>query len=204
MLLILLLAVIIIVIGAIVAASALSARHYTGSGSRGSRGSPSLAHVTLPARLFHGSKHPVGAAGGGTAHVLEPRPSRVIGGESAVFATNARWLALAFISGARGSDIELGTVDDDGKPLSYILEARPGTFDLLKVPGYIYSVSSRGFKSDPRLGMKRHEFIKSSAAKIVHVEHIASAWDELQKCDITLVPYADSVAFNAKYDIPTD
>jgi hypothetical protein len=144
--------------------------------------------------LYHGSKHALTA--------LDPRPSRVIGGESAVFATNTRWLALVFIANATDANIECGVIGDNGRSIPYIAEARAGAFELLKIPGHIYTVSARGFKSDPRLGMRRHEFIKRSSAKILHTETVKSVWDELRREPVTLVPYADRDAWNKKWDIP--
>lgn len=182
-----LLVIIIVVVCGFVFTWLLHRRTYTGSGGA----SGDSANI-----MYHGSKHPV------TAGAPEPRPSRVIDGESAVFATNSRWLALVFIAGATDDNIEIGVIGDNGKAIPYIAEARPGAFELLKIPGYIYTVSSRGFKSDPRLGMCRHEFIKRSAAKITHTERILSVWDALQQEDITLVPYRDRDAWNKKWDIP--
>jgi len=156
--------------------------------------------------MYHGSKYPLGGvarAGDKQPHeMLQPRPSRVIGGESAVFATNARWLALAFIPNATDDNIEIGIVGDNGKAIPHLIESRPGAFELLKVPGYIYTVSARGFKADPRLGMRRYEFVRKSPTKVISVEKIASVLDELRKCDVLLVPYRDRAAFIAKYDIP--
>jgi hypothetical protein len=144
--------------------------------------------------MYHGSKHLIAK--------LEPRPSRVIDGESAVFATNSRWLALVFIANATDANIEIGVIGDNGRAIPYIAEASPDAFELLKIPGYIYTVSARGFKSDPRLGMRRHEFIKKSSAKILHTEKIPSVWDALQHEEVTLVLYRDRDAWNKKWAIP--
>jgi hypothetical protein len=180
MYLLLLIVIIVVVCGFVLACMTMHARTVTGGADSGV--------------LYHGSRHPIAK--------LEPRPSRVIGGESAVFATNSRWLALVFIANATDAHIEIGVIGDNGRSIPYIAEARPNAFELLKIPGYIYTVSARGFKSDPRLGMKRHEFIKKTATKILHTEKIPSVWDALQREEVTLVPHRDRDAWNKKWDIP--
>ncbi len=131
--------------------------------------------------LLHGSRFLVDR--------LTPHPSRVIDGELAVFATNERWLALAFIPKA---DVGIGTIN--GVP--FITENKEGAFADMKVPGYIYSVSGKEFRQDIRLGMYKNEFITDDPVNIIHTEVIDDAFEALQReVSVHIVKYCDSDAF---------
>ncbi len=132
---------------------------------------------------YHGSKEKL--------PYLEPRPSRVIDNELAVFATNKLWLAIIFIAGATDYDIELGFIND--KP--YILEQNPGAFDkLLKgVSGYVYFLSKKNFRSDKRLGLQKHEFISRQKEKIIKTKYIPNLYDALKKSETNLITFDDKM-----------
>lgn len=109
--------------------------------------------------LYHGSSTNLDIM----TDMLEPKPSKVINFESAVFATNTLWLSIFFIPKKSDCDIESGFIS--GKP--YIIEQYPGAFDkfLKNKTGYIYYLGPNNFKSDPRLGLQGYEFISRQKRK---------------------------------------
>lgn len=121
--------------------------------------------------------------------VLKPMSKRtlVVKGESVVFATNTRWLAIFFIAqGATDADIELGFIDG----IPYILEQYEGAFDkFLKGSGYLHYVDPKYFKSDKRLGMPNHEFISYQEVPILKVDEINDIYDELKKEDVVMLSW---------------
>ena len=134
--------------------------------------------------LYHGSSHLI--------KKLEPRPSRVIEGEEAVFATNSKVLATVFIPKWTDCDFQLGVHNN----LIYAVENYPNAFDLLKVKnerdvgGYLYTVSSDGFQSDKRLGMRDHEFINKNKVDIQRTEIIEDVYEYLlDSPEISMITY---------------
>lgn len=126
---------------------------------------------------------------------LEPRPSKVIEGDSAVFATNDLSTALMFIGTWSDADISYGTYNG----VHHAVELHPGAFDLLKKPGYIYLLDPKYFKSDPRLGLQEKEFISCEEVPIVETVHIEDAFTEMQKLGvIKFVIFSDMM--NALFD----
>jgi len=105
--------------------------------------------------LYHGShkRH---------LDVLEPRPSNVLDGEEAVFATNVWEIALIFSRKWTDDDLELGVMNDH----LYVAEMFPGAFSVLCGDGMIYHIKKmdeiKKFTGDERLGMKDHEFISKT------------------------------------------
>jgi hypothetical protein len=110
--------------------------------------------------------------------ILEPKPSRVLGGDVAVFATRYRWLAAIFGVRWTAEDVaELGRNEDTatGDSQWVIREARPGAFDELffgdsKV--WLYTVSSATFHGDSRLGMQTDEFISDTPVRPLAKEQV--------------------------------
>lgn len=143
--------------------------------------------------LYHGSSSEID-------EYLEPRPSKVIDGEKAVFATDNKSLALVFIPKSTDKELGIGTVH--GVP--YVMEEFPGAFNLLKTPGYIYTVSKNGFLTDKRLGMKNNEFISRNKVKIINKSSIKNVYNELlsPNSDILFISYDQSVYFKKIHDIP--
>lgn len=130
--------------------------------------------------LYHGSSKDL--------DILKPMASKVIDGEAAVFATNAKFLAIIFIaSNATDSDIDIGFIHD----VPYILEQWPGAFDkfLKGRAGYLYYVNAENFHSDKRLGMHNHEFISNNDEKILKKERIEDIYEALLKTDVNIVDY---------------
>lgn len=116
---------------------------------------------------------------------LEPRPSQVVDMEKVVYATNIKWLSLAFIPRASDADIEIGFINF--KP--YILEQYPGAFELFNCSGYVYHVNRQCFQTDKRLGMFCHEFISHKFVPILYTEKINNVHDELKKHDVTMIGF---------------
>ena len=127
-------------------------------------------------KYYHGSKFKI------DSKYLEPRASRVIDNEKAVFATNNRAFALMFINKWNDSQIQLGSI---GGSL-YCLEMHPNTFNLLKGSGYIYGLSPSYFSTDKRLGMKKVEFISKKRVTILKVIKIKDALAEIKKSIIMI------------------
>jgi hypothetical protein len=123
--------------------------------------------LMMHATYYHGSPCKIMKA-------IMPMPSYVLRGDAAVFATHIRAFALMFIGRWRDADIELGV--HNGR--LYIKEMYHGAFNLLRVPGYVYTCCGE-FHSDDRLGMPSHEFVCMHEVPIVTVEKIACAFDEI-------------------------
>ena len=77
--------------------------------------------MNIPFELYHGSSHHI--------KTLEPRPTRVLEGESAVFATDSKTLSIIFIPKWTDCDFHLGYYN--GR--LYAMELYPDSFDLLKI-----------------------------------------------------------------------
>lgn len=129
--------------------------------------------------LFHGSKNHI------DGHI-EPRPSRVINNEFAVFATDDKALSAVFIPKWSDCDLSLGYSDG----ILYCMEMYPDAFNLLKgVSGYIYTLSMDGFVTDERLGMKNHEFINVDKVPIIDTEQINDVYEYLLESHICLIKF---------------
>ena len=92
--------------------------------------------------LYHGS--PIAGV-----ELLEPRPSRVLGGEAGLFATPSRAAALSFLAPWRDEDFEQGSIN--GR--LYMREQAPGNYEKFfgGRKGYLYKLPSAGFAPDARL-----------------------------------------------------
>lgn len=121
--------------------------------------------------LFHGTNVPI------EGDHLIPKPSYVLGGEEAVFATIRFDFAVLFAAKWTDRDFEFGTVDD-GK--CYCIEMYPNAFDILKKSsGIVYSVDKECFGSDERLGMKDYEFISMQKVRVRSFVKIPNVWKQL-------------------------
>jgi hypothetical protein len=136
--------------------------------------------------LYHGS--PVDVKG----KFLEARPSNVLSGEKAVFATADRALALTFMSRWGDEDFDLGYINGQ----LTMEEKRQGAFLEIFAgkSAYLYHVSSRGFKHDDRL--MPAEQIRKSKTRIIEKEYIDDVWDEIvqagERKDIELIYFNDT------------
>lgn len=139
--------------------------------------------------LYHGSSHLI--------ETLEPRPTRVLEGEDAVFATNSKSLAAVFIP--KWGDTDLAVGFHRGK--LYIIEQYPEALELLRAKnkrgfaGYIYTVSAEGFTSDPRLGMKNAEFIRKAKTKVIDTEIINDVLEYIKNSgeEVYIVTYDELI-----------
>lgn len=122
------------------------------------------------AQLYHGSSV-------ADIDTLEPRPSRVLGNESAVFGTPDKGLAISNIAKWRDEDFEQGRVNSDPW---YMKERYPGAIDkILKgTSGHLYTLPKEGFSWDPRL--MRSEAISREPVKPSNVEHIPDVYKALK------------------------
>lgn len=118
---------------------------------------------------YHGSKTQI--------TTLEPRPSRVINNEKAVFATNSLSTALMFIGDWDDRDISYGTYND----IHYAIEHHHGTFNKLRCSGYVHMVDPELFHSDPRLGLQDREFISHEEVPVIDHMYIDDAFEEMKK-----------------------
>lgn len=141
--------------------------------------------------LYHGSSHLI--------KTLEPRPSKVLNGDEAVFATQSKILAIIFAPEWNDADLGLGV--HGGK--LYIVEHYPDALDLLRAKNkrgygaYLYTVSSKGFTSDPRLGMKNHEFINKKSVEILDTVIINDVLEYIQNLDEEIAIITHDQAFEA-------
>jgi hypothetical protein len=123
---------------------------------------------------------------------LKPMPSAVLDGESAVFATPERWMAISHIGSWTDSDIEQGVIN--GEP--YMLEKKEGAFDRAynsDSPGSLYSVSSEGFSSDSRL--MREEKIRTSEVNVIDEEEIVDTLSEMESLGVKIIRAAEAAEF---------
>ena len=119
---------------------------------------------------------------------IEPRPSRVINNEAAVFGTPNRELALSFMAPWTDADLSLGSTNNE----PYVLEERyPGAFEKIYKgkSGFLHHLPSTDFAEDPRL--MPTERIARKAVKPIHVEEIKNLWDALQTSGIVLKRHGD-------------
>lgn len=128
--------------------------------------------------IYHGSSHKLTS--------LDPKPSKVIDGENAVFGTDSKPLSAIFIPKWSDCDLDLGYY----KGVLYCTEVYHGAFDILKgVSGYIYHLDGKQFESDKRLGMINHEFISRKSVKVIKAEKINDVYEYLKKSEIRLITY---------------
>ena len=119
---------------------------------------------------YHGSPNEIKTG------YLTPRPTAVLDGEDAVFATHKYSFALVFAAKWNDSDIEFGIVN--GVPI--IKEQYPNAFDILKTEGWIYLVDSIYFENDKRLGLQGFEFISKTRVPIIRATRITNLFTEIQ------------------------
>ena len=121
--------------------------------------------------LYHGSNKEI------KGKFLLPRPSFVLNGDEAVFATN-RFEFAAFFS-AKTTDNDIAFIVHDGK--FFIMEQYPGAFKMLKKGAWIYEVDPKHFKTDSRLGLQGYEFISDVKLPIHKKQYVKSIWNVLHR-----------------------
>jgi hypothetical protein len=144
---------------------------------------------------YHGSPILIDKSKDGCRY-LETKFSKILGGQKAVFATNSKEMAILFIPKWTDADIDFGTSNG----VFYCMEQYPGAFKLLKKSGYLYEVPTKPFKSDNRLGIKKHEFISKDKVKIAKYTKIKNAYKELEKSkDVVFISFKAKNEFVRQY-----
>jgi hypothetical protein len=145
---------------------------------RGPNGEYTIHDPVKQADFYHGSQF-------GGLKQLEPRPSRALRGNSAVFATPSRDLALSYLAPWKDADFEQGHIN--GEP--YMTEQYPGAFEKIYKgrSGSVYSVPEAGFS--PRARLMREERVNRKPVQPLSEEVIPDAWDALQKTRFKLNRY---------------
>lgn len=128
--------------------------------------------------LYHGSNIP-------DLKTIEPRPSRVLDGESAVFGTPDKDLALTFLSKWNDDDFAQGYVN--GKP--YMQEKYEGAFDKIYggKSGTLYEMDDNNSKVDPRL--MRLERIFNQPQPVSNSTLVADILEALKKTRFNLTKH---------------
>lgn len=147
----------------------------------------SMVYLADPSVMYHGSKI------ANPTKVLYPMPSGVLNGESAVFATPDRTLALLFIADWTDNDLTVGYINGQ----LTVEERYKGAFQtiFLNKSGYLYLVSANTFQTDARLGMQSHEFISKESVPIIGSLFVPDLWVELQslRAEIAFVEFVEPV-----------
>jgi hypothetical protein len=141
--------------------------------------------------LYHGS--PTAIAG----DWLEPRPSAVIGGERAVFATDKKYVALAFMAPWRDADLGLGGY---GGSDVFFEENAPGAFAEAfgGKSGWLYTVADEGFGGDPRLGMRNREFIRRTPARILTRTFVPDLAKAIRRAGMRVIKFEERMELYRK------
>jgi len=141
--------------------------------------------------LYHGSGQKI-------RDQLQPRSSRVLNEEKAVFATPSRDTAVSFIPRWRDRDFEHGRINDH----PYMREQYAGAFEKLlrNRSGYLYHLPEESFRSDSRL--MSSERIADSPVTIRRRERIKDVLRELQQARRALIA-ADGQSYDGR-PLPAD
>lgn len=158
----------------------------------GARGGAASVDTKTARSHTHTEKHTKNHMNGVLLHgsplkltTLKPNCCAMLDNAEVVFATPSRWLALVFCAHSTSLDLDFGFMNN----APYLAEVRPGAFDLLKVPGYIHTVSAIGFRSDSRLGMRHHEFVCPNEVRVSECEYVPDIYTDLARFEnLKLVP----------------
>jgi ribosomal protein S18 acetylase RimI-like enzyme len=114
---------------------------------------------------------------------LQPNPSRVLNGETAVFA-GEYWTAIAYTRSWSDEDFIQGTIN--GAP--YMKERYEGAFKkVYDGGGWVYAVSKSDFHHDPRL--TNFEYISEHPVRIIGSEYIKDPIQKLKELGVKLQYY---------------
>jgi hypothetical protein len=142
-----------------------------------------------PKVVYHGSPTP-------GLQAIEPKPSRVLGGDSAVFGTLDADVAISFLVPWTDENFRQGSHDGQ----FYMQEMAPGNYETFfkGKEGYIYSMDSAAFKSDDRL--TRFEVIAKEAQPVLAVRHIPDALTALRQTKFTLYTHGQTLPWEESGD----
>jgi hypothetical protein len=130
--------------------------------------------------LFHGSNTIIAQ--------LTPRPSAILDGEAAVFATSDYLHAVIFSAQWTDYNFSLGTHNGT----RYLAEMYPGAFDKLNVTGYVHHVPAELFHRDSRTGMS-NEYVAMEPIEPLSYDTV-NVWEYLQNVTdgtIKLITYEE-------------
>jgi hypothetical protein len=127
------------------------------------------------AKFYHGSATP-------ELKVLEPRPSRLLDGESAVFMSRDKDFATTFAAPWRDEDFEHGTEPGkQGRGQIYMREEYPGAFEKkLNRPGYLYAADDVD-DAEHNDRMSKRELISRKRVTVSLVRKIENLLEDLRK-----------------------
>lgn len=97
-----------------------------------------------------------------TVDVFEPRPSRVIDNELAVFATSSYADAVVFSAQWTDYDFVFGSVNGE----RFLIENYPDALEKLNRNGYIHYLPPKSFTHDRRLGLSNEYISRESVAAL--------------------------------------
>jgi hypothetical protein len=125
--------------------------------------------------------------------VFEPRPSLVIDGEKAVFATSSYDDAVVFSAIWTDYDFGFGSING----VRFLVENYPGALEKLNRNGYIHSLPSKYFTHDPRLGLSNEYISRTPVATVKYdivniARHVAASSIRVIKYNENL-PTVDTV-----------
>jgi 8-oxo-dGTP diphosphatase len=123
--------------------------------------------------FYHGGPAEIALGG-----YLQPQASRILGGEYAVYATPSRAMALCFAAPVPHFDDNfcLGHFCNQ----LFLFENHPNALRrFYQRPGFLYEVSSEGFRTDQRTGI-RSEFVGNSPVRVLTKRHIPNVLLALQ------------------------
>lgn len=134
--------------------------------------------------LYHGSLYKFDK--------FENRSHFLAEGESVVFGTSIRSIALASLCVWDDEDFEQGIVDDDPP---YMIEMYPGAFEKIYggKKGYLYEVSGDTFYTNSNL--TRYEMISDESPNIIRCIEIEDALEALSLSDMQMVMYEEGEKF---------
>lgn len=130
---------------------------------------------------------------------IDPKSSRVIDGEEAVFLSHDPDYALTFAAPWRDDDLEHGHVDGQ----FYMREKRPNAFEeIFDRPGSVYQLGPKEdqIEHDPRL--TRTERIVRSAVPVALEKAYLNIWEELQRRpNLLLLRHGEVAPWEQEYAI---
>jgi hypothetical protein len=120
---------------------------------------------------------------------IEPRPSRVLDGEHAVFAAPHEFVSLVFAATWSDDDFEFGFHGDNW----YLKEQYPNAFTNIFAgrAGYVYTLRADGFETDSRLGLSHNELINRNPVQIISRRLVVDIGREILRSSIRIIWFGE-------------
>lgn len=115
--------------------------------------------------------------------------------ESVVTAVAIRDVALLFA--AEWDDNEITFARFDG--IWYVVEMKPGAFDLFQHSGWIHTMAADQFKADDRVKLVMIEFVSYNPVDVISAERIPDIYTALLDKDFRFIKYGDPPEWPDKY-----